>query len=138
MQKARMTLIENVEILSSVAQKTIGLTIKFDDKQNTITSEQLAKLTNSDFIQKVLCDFQPIKGAKITFKSYALPVLSVIPEPFTDFSIELPQHNVENKDNPTKADLIEWVQAFNKFLDEIDALNIENVDVPTFKNILLV
>ena len=138
MQKERMTLVENVEVLSNAAYKTIGYTITFDGKQNTITAEQLAKLANSEFIQKVLGDFQPIQGAKVTFRNYGLPVLSLVPEPFTDFSAELPQHNVENKYDPSKADLIEWVQAFNKFLDEIDALNIENVDVPTFKNIVLV
>ena len=54
-----------------------------------------------------------------------------------DFSTPLPAVTLK-QDKPTKDDIVKWVESFNKFLDEIDALNIENVETPTFKNIVLV
>ena len=137
MKKARMTLIENVEILSSVAQKTIGYTFYFMGKQHTISLEKIKELCSSGFIKNIIGDFQPIKGTAISLDNYGLPPVYFLRESGVYFSTPLPAVTLK-QDKPTKDDLIKWVESFNKFLDEIDALNIENVDVPTFKNIVLV
>ena len=137
MQKERMTLIENVEILSNVAQKTVGYTITFMGKQHTISLEKFKELCSCSFIKNIIGDFQPIKGAVISLDNYGLPAVYFSREAGVDFSTSLPAVTLK-QDKPSKADLIEWVQAFNKFLDEIDALNIENIEMPTFKNIILV
>ena len=137
MKKERMSLIENVEILSNVAQKTIGYTIFFRGEQHIISLEKFKELYTYDFIKNIIGDFHPIQGAKISFENYGLPSVHFLSESGVDFSTPLPTVTLK-EDKPTKQSLILWVQAFNKFLDEIDALNIENVEVPTFKNIVLV
>ena len=137
MKKGRMTLIENVEILSNVSQKTLGYTITFGGKQHTISLEKFTELCSCSFIKNIIGDFQPIKGARISLDNYGLPPVHFSRESGVDFSTSLPSVTLK-QDKPTKEDLVKWVQAFNKFLDEIDALNIENVEVPTFKNIVLV
>ena len=137
MQKERMTLVENVEILSSVSQKTLGYTISFRGGQHTITPSELTQLSTPDFVRNIIGDFQPIKGATLTTYRAALPVVYFEIDKYASFAIDLPRTDVLEK-YPAAKDLTAWVQAFNKFLDEIDALNIENVDVPTFKNIILV
>ena len=137
MKNGRMTLVENVEILSNVAQKTIGYTIIFRDKQHIISFEEIKELHSYGFIKNVLGDFQPIKGAVISLENYGLPSVHFSRESGVDFSTPLPAVTLK-EDRPTKKSIVAWVQAFNKFLDEIDALNIENVETPTFKNIVLV
>lgn len=137
MKKVRMTLVENVEILSNVAQKTVGYTIAFRGKQHTIRLGEFVGLCSSTFIKNIIGDFQPIKGAVISLDNYGLPPVHFLRESGVDFSTSLPAVTLK-QDKPTKKDLIEWVEAFNKFLDEVDALNIENVEVPTYKNIVLV
>ena len=137
MKKARMTLIENVEILSNVAQKTLGYTITFRGKQHTITPSELEQLSAPDFVRSIIGDFQPIKGATLTTYRAALPVVYFEIDKYASFSIDLPRTDVSEK-YPVAKDLPLWIESFNKFLDEIDALNIENVEVPTFKNIVLV
>ena len=136
MQKVRMTLIENVEILSSVAQKTIGYTFFFRGKQHIITPSELTQLSSPDFVRKIIGDFQPIKGATLKTCRAALPIVYFEIDKYVSFAIDLPRTDVLEK-YPVATDLPLWVESFNKFLDEIDALNIENVDVPTFKNIVL-
>ena len=137
MKKEKMTLIENAEILSNVAQKTLAYTITFQGKQHTLSLEKTTELQNSDFIGNIIGDFQPIQGAKIAYDNYGLPRVWFFTDIGVRFSRPLPEITLK-KYKLTKQDLIEWVQAFNKFLDEIDALNIKNVEVPTFKNIVLV
>ena len=138
MKTERMTLIENVEILSNVAQKTLAYTIAFQGKQHTISLEKATELQNSDFIKNIIGDFHPIQGAKIAYdNNYGLPRVWFFAEVGVSFASHLPEVMLKY-DKPTKKQFVEWVQAFNKFLDDIDALNIENVEVPTFKNIVLV
>ena len=137
MKKARMSLIENVEILSNVSQKTLGYTIAFRGKQHIITPKELEELASSSFIKRVLGDFCPIRGAVILTNSYGLPGLTIQSAPAVSFTAPMPCLSFW-RDHPTKDDLIQWVESFNKFLDAIDALNIENVEIPTFKNIVLV
>ena len=137
MKKERMTLIENVEILSNVSQKTLGYTIFFRGNQHTITPSELTQLSAPDFVRNIIGDFQPIKGATLTTYRTALPIVYFEIDKYSSFAIDLPQTDVSEK-YPVAKDLPLWVESFNKFLDEIDALNIENVDVPTFKNIVLV
>lgn len=137
MKKVRMSLIENVEILSNVSQKTIGYTIHFRGKQYAIAPSELEQLNTPDFARKILGDFQPIKGTTLTTSRDALPIVFFKKDKHTSFAIDLPQTDVSER-YPTAKDLPLWVESFNKFLDEIDALNIENVEVPTFKNIVLV
>lgn len=138
MKKERMTLIENVEILSNVAQKTIGYTIFFRGKQHIISLEKFKELSSSSFVKNIIGDFQPVKGATISLDNYGLPTVRLLGDSGVSFSTRLPTIPGKNLDKPTKKDLIEWVEAFNQFLDEIDAIKIENVEVPTFKNIVLV
>ena len=137
MKKERMTLIENVEILSNVSQKTLGYTIFFRGNQHTITPSELTQLSAPDFVRNIIGDFQPIKGATLTTYRTALPIVYFEIDKYSSFAIDLPQTDVSEK-YPVTKDLPLWVESFNKFLDEIDALNIENVEVPTFKNIVLV
>ena len=137
MKKERMTLIENVEILSNVSQKTLGYTIFFRGKQHIINSKELGELVSSSFFKRVLGDFCPVSGAVISVSDFALPSLTIQSAPAVSFTVPMPCLSFR-VDRPTREDLIKWVESFNKFLDDIDALNIENVDVPTFKNIVLV
>ena len=137
MKTGRMSLIENVEILSSAAQKTLAYTITFRGKQYTITPKELGELISPSFIKSVLGDFCPIRGAVISMSNFALPGLTIQSAPAVSFTVSMPCLS-SREDRPTKDDLIKWVESFNKFLDEIDALNIENVEIPTFKNIVLV
>ena len=132
-----MTLVENVEILSNVAQKTIGYTITFRGKQYTISLEEIKELHTCGFVKNIIGDFQPIKGARISLENYGLPSVRFLRESGVSFSVPLPELSLK-QDKPTKDDIVKWVESFNKFLDEIDALNIENVETPTFKNIVLV
>ena len=137
MKKQRMTLIENVEILSNVAQKTLGYTIFFRGKQHTITPKELGELASASFFKSVLGDFCPVSGAVISVSNFGLPSLTI--QSASAVSFTMPMQSLSFwVDRPTKEDLVKWVESFNKFLDEIDALNIENVEVPTFKNIVLV
>mgnify|MGYP000520526602 CR=1 FL=1 len=48
MKKGRMTLIENVEILSNVSQKTIGYTFYFRGKQHSISLEKIKELIEEE------------------------------------------------------------------------------------------
>ena len=137
MKTDRMSLIENIEILSNVSQKTLGYTITFGGKQHTITPQKLEEMASSSFFKSVLGDFCPVRGAVILTDGYGLPSLTIQGANAVSFTEPMPCLSFY-KDRPTKDDLIKWVESFNKFLDDIDGLNIENVEVPTFKNIVLV
>ena len=132
----RMSLIENIEVLSSVAQKTLGYTFYFRGKQNTITPSELTQLSGPDFVRNIIGDFQPIKGATLKTCRAALPIVYFEIDKYVSFAIDLPRTDVR-ENYPVAKDLPLWVESFNKFLDAIDAFDIENVEVPTFKNIVL-
>lgn len=135
-----MTLIRNVEVLSNIAEKTIGYEIGFNGKRHQIKPVDAHNLNKpSHLIDNLIAGFSPLKGFKLApYDSYGLPTIVLGVEHGVTTTISIPKMKWSSRSGTTMEHLVGWVTAFNKFLDEIDALGAVDVELPTYKNIVLV